>query len=87
MVISGIGFACYHLDHLVFVRCTKSDSVILTVHVDDILLTESDSVTLAETKEYFKRHFVTRDIEKSRYFLGFAYQKHEVTSVSEKICT
>jgi len=51
MVISGIGFSRCHTEHSVFVRHTKSGSAILAVHVDDILLTESDSVTLAETKE------------------------------------
>jgi len=35
-------------------------------------------VALAETKEYLKRYFVTKDMGKSRYFLGIevAYQKH-----------
>ena len=76
-VISGIGFARCHSDHSVFVRRTKSDSVILALCVD-ILLTRSDSVALAETKEYLKRHFVTIDMEKPRYFFGIevAYQKH-----------
>jgi len=54
MVISGIGFSPCHSDHSVFVRRSKSCSVILAVYVDDILLTGSDSVALAETKEYFK---------------------------------
>ena len=39
MVISGIGFAHCHSDHSLFVRRTKSDSVILAVYVDDIVLT------------------------------------------------
>ena len=79
MVISGIGFARCHSDHSVFVRRTKSGSVILTVYVD-ILLTGSDSVTLAETKEYLKRYFMTKDMGKSRYFLGIevAYQNHSL---------
>jgi len=59
MLISGVGFDRCHLDHSVFVHGTKSGSVILTVYVDDILLTGSDYVALAETKEYIKRHFVT----------------------------
>ena len=64
MIISGIGFARCHSDQSVFVRRTKSGSVILTVYLDDILLTRSDSVALAETKEYLKRHFVTKDMGK-----------------------
>jgi len=54
MVISSIGFARCHSDYSVFVHCAKSDSVILAVYVDDILLTGSDSMTLAETKKYLK---------------------------------
>ena len=57
-------------DHSVFVHRTKSRSVILAVHVNDILLIGSDYVTLAETKEYLKRYFVTKDMGKPRYFLG-----------------
>jgi len=64
MVISDIGFARCHSDHSVFVRSTKSGSRILVVYVDDILLTGSDSVVFTETKEYLKRHFVTKDIRK-----------------------
>ena len=62
MVTSCIRFAHCHSDHSVFVRRTKSGSVILSVYVDDILLTGSDSVALAETKEYLKRYFVTKDM-------------------------
>ena len=50
MVISGIVFARCHSDHSVFVHCTKFGSVILTMYVDDILLTESDYVALTETR-------------------------------------
>jgi len=53
-----------------FVVRTKSVLVILAVYVDDILLTRSDFATLVKTKEYLKRYFVTKDIEKLKYFLG-----------------
>jgi len=39
--------------------------VILAMYVDDILLTGSDSAGLVETKEYCRRHFVTKDINKA----------------------
>ena len=86
MVISGIGFVRCHSDHSVFVRRTKSGSVILSVYVDDILLAGSDSVALAETKEYLKRYFVTKDMRKPTYFLGIevAYQKHDGLLLSQK---
>ena len=43
-------------------RCTKSGIVVLVMYVDDILLTGSDPGGLLETKEYLKRHFVTKDM-------------------------
>ena len=47
-----------------------SGLVVLAVYVDDILLTGSDLAGLTETKEYLKHHFVTKDMEKPKYFLG-----------------
>ena len=78
ITISGIDFHRYHSDHSVFVRRTKSGVVVLTVYVDDILLTCSDSAGLLETKEYLKRHFVTKDMGRPKYFLGIevAYKKY-----------
>jgi len=40
------------------------------VYVDDILLTDSDSAELLETKEYLKHHFVTKVMGRPKYFLG-----------------
>ena len=76
MVISDIGFARCHSDHSVFVRRTKSGSVILAVYW--YFADWSDYVALAKTKEYRKWHFVTEDIGKPKYFFGIevAYQKH-----------
>jgi len=54
MVIFDIEFGRCHLDHSVFVRRAKSGSVILAVYIEDSLLTGSDSVVLAEIKEYLK---------------------------------
>jgi len=36
--------------------------VVLTIYVDDILLTGSDSAGLLESKKYLKRHFVIKDM-------------------------
>jgi len=40
------------------------------VYVDDLLLNESDFITLVEIKEYLKLHFVTKNMGKPKYFLG-----------------
>jgi len=69
LTISGIGFHRCHSDHSVFVRRTKSDIIVLTVYVDDIVLTGSDSAGLLGTKKYIKRHFMTKDMGRPKYFL------------------
>ena len=77
--ISSIGFPQCHSDHSVFVRRIKSDIVVLTVYVD-LLLTGSDTAGILETKKYFKRHFLTKDMGRPKYFLGIevAHQIHSV---------
>jgi len=79
LTISGIGFHQCHSDHSVFVRCTKSGNIVLVVYVD-ILLTDSDSAGLLETKKHLKRHFVTKDMGRPKYFLRIevTHQKHSV---------
>jgi len=65
---------------LVFVRRTKSAIVILAIYIDDILLTDSDSCGLLETKKYLKRHFVIKDMEHPKYFLRIEVA-HQTQSV------
>jgi len=64
----------------VFVQRTRSGIIVLVVYVDDILLTDSDSAGIVETKMYPKHHFVTNDIGRPKYFLGIevVHQKHNV---------
>jgi len=86
MVISGIDFARYHSYHSVFIHHIKSGLVNLAVYAYDILQTESDSATLAKTKEYLKHHFVTKDMGKPKYFLGIevAYQNYGLILTQRK---
>ena len=86
IIISGIDFHRYHSDHYAFVQLTKSGLVILTVYID-ILLTESDSAGLVETKEYLRRHFVTKNMGKPKYFPGIEMaQKHGILLLKE-VCS
>jgi len=80
ITISGIDFHTCHSDYSVFVQHTKSGIVVLTIYVDDILLSDSDSTELLETNEYLKHYFVTKDMERPKYFLGIEVtdQKHSV---------
>ena len=73
-IVMDNGFQRCTVDHLVFIRRQSRGSVILAVYVDDILLIGSDIVGIMETKN---NYFVTKDMERLRYFLGieFAYGK------------
>lgn len=49
-----------------FYKRTIRNYVILTVYIDDILLTSNDTTGISETKEYLKTHFVTKDTKKTQ---------------------
>jgi len=70
LTICSIDFRRCHSDNSVFIRRTSSGIVVLVVYVDDILLIESNSAGIVETKMYFKRDFVTKDMRHPKYFLG-----------------
>ena len=44
--------------------------VILAVYVDDILMIDSDKAGIDESREFLKKHFVTKDLGRPKYFLG-----------------
>jgi len=67
LTISRIGFHRYHSDHSLFVRRTRSEIVVLAVYIN-ILLTESNSAGIVEIKMYLKRHFVTKDMGRPKYY-------------------
>ena len=51
------------------------------VYIDDILVTDSDTVDIKQIKEHLRIHFVIKNMGKPRYFLGieFAYGKQKMT--------
>ena len=75
-----------HSDHSVFVRRTSSGIVVLTVYVDKILLSGSDSAEIVETKMYLRRHFVTKDMRRPKYFLRIevTHKKHNILLSHQK---
>lgn len=52
------------------IRHTTFGVALLVVYEDDILLIGNDAGILTETKDYFKQHFVTKNKEESRHFIG-----------------
>ena len=85
-IVMGVDFKRCVVDHSIFIRKTKNGCVILVVYVDNILLTGSDIIGIAETKIYLGSHFITKDMERPRYFLRieFAYQKNKLVLYQRK---
>ena len=67
MIVAG-GFQRCIVDHSVFYRKTTCDCVLLAVYVDDILVTDSDTKGIADIKAHLQTHFVTKDMDKPRYY-------------------
>ena len=54
-------------------KTTSMACMMLVRYVDDILLTNSDEASISTTKAHVQTHFVTRDLQISRYFLGIEF--------------
>ncbi|KAL0368882.1 UNVERIFIED_CONTAM: Retrovirus-related Pol polyprotein from transposon RE2 [Sesamum calycinum] len=85
-IIGEFGFSRCQVDHSVFVQTTRSGMVVLAVYVDDILITDSDIVGIEEAKTYLRKHFITKDLGRPRYFLGIEipHNKHGVSLSQRK---
>ena len=65
-----MGFKKCYSNHSVFIHRTSSGTVILTIYVENSLLTGSDVAGIEKTKEYLKIQLVIKDMDMPRYFLG-----------------
>ena len=63
-------FQMCNFEHLIFIRQRSTGYVILAIYVDNILVTESNRAGVDESRAFLKKHFVTKDIARLRYFLG-----------------
>ena len=52
---------------------TKGGLIILSVYIDDIILTGSDDTGILSTKTYFQQHLSIRDLGSPRYFMGIEF--------------
>ena len=76
-------------DHSVFYRNSNSSIIMLIVHVDDIVITGSDSKGISSLKSFLQSQFHTKGLGILRYFLGIEVMqsKHEIfLSISKEIC-
>jgi len=64
-----VGFQKCYSDHRVYFHKSSSGIMILVIYVD-IQLAGSEIGDIRKAKKYLKTQFVTKNIDKPRYFLG-----------------
>ena len=57
-------------DYAIFQCSTPHAIVLLILYVDDMVITESDPVTIASLKRHLQSEFEMKDLGFFRYFLG-----------------
>jgi hypothetical protein len=57
-------------DHTVFYRHSGRHITILSVYLDDIIITGDDSFEMSELQQKFGKEFEVKDLGQLRYFLG-----------------
>ncbi|KAK4254159.1 hypothetical protein QN277_020331 [Acacia crassicarpa] len=69
-VMKKHGFTQGQSDHTLFVKHYNGKMTILTVYVDDIILTGDDEVEINQIKKALAREFQIKDLGEMKYFLG-----------------
>ncbi|XP_015169036.1 uncharacterized mitochondrial protein AtMg00810-like [Solanum tuberosum] len=64
-------------DHSVFYRQSTFGSILLVVHVDEIVITGSDYAGISSLKYFLHNKFQMKDLAPLRYFLGVEVNRRE----------
>ncbi|KAI9200939.1 hypothetical protein LWI28_015453 [Acer negundo] len=67
--ICSAGYVQSQADYSLFTRKQGKSFTAILIYVDDILITENDSVSIASTKKFLHSHFHLKDLGNLKYFL------------------
>ncbi|XP_070014634.1 uncharacterized mitochondrial protein AtMg00810-like [Nicotiana sylvestris] len=74
-VLLQLGFKQSHYDYSLFIRGTNSDTVIVLVYADDLLITGNNDKLLCDTRIELQRKFKMKDLRELKFFLGIEFAR------------
>ena len=69
-VITSLGFIPSNHDSALFVKCTSAGRILLSLYVDDMIITGDDYKGIESLKRELTHRFAMKDLGMLRYFLG-----------------
>ena len=69
-MISYLGFTTSSYDFSLFVKCTDVGRIIISLYVDDMIITGDDVDGISVLKAELVKQFEIKDLSPLRYFLG-----------------
>ena len=69
-MITSFGFCPSEYDSALFIKCTTASHILLSLYVDDMIITGDDVDGIAVLKSELARCFEMKDLGPLRYFLG-----------------
>lgn len=76
-VVLKLGLRRCQTDHSVFYLQTGASYTILTVYLDDIVITCDDAIGITRLKPFLQKHFQTKDLGKFRYLLDIEFPRSQ----------